>query len=270
LLAAEWHARLTVLHALPADAAWGPDADASVPPWRRIDPRVFAERRVRVDIGDVAPAPSVVIGNGEPIDVILETVTANRCDLVVTGLARDEPLGRLVLGSTVDKLMRRSPVPLLVVRGRAREPYRRIVAATDFSQPSRTALKAAMAAFPQAALELVHAYDAPMSGLVSDQEAHREEFRAMAAEDAAVFLASCETEYSQNARPRVVLRHGAPDRELSAYAYEQDTELVVMATHGRSALVDALIGSVAADLVNAVPCDVLIMRGEHQWGAAAS
>ena len=270
LLAAEWHARLTVVHAMPAEAASRADKDAFVPAWRYVDPRVLAERRVREDIGNVAPAPTVVIGTGEPIDVILQAVSANDCDLIVTGLARDEPLGRLVLGSTVDKLMRRSPVPLLIARRRAREPYRRIAVATDFSQPSQEALEAAMGAFPRAQFDLVHAYDAPMSGLVSDQKAHRAEFRAMAEDDAAAFLASYEAAFPQRARPRLVLRRGDPDRELSAYADEEDIELVVMSTQPRSALMDALIGSVAADLIRIVPCDVLVMRGESQWGAATS
>ncbi|HWK34538.1 MAG TPA: universal stress protein [Hyphomicrobium sp.] len=270
LLAAEWRARLMVVHAMPAEAVSNADRDVPVPEWRRIDPRILAERRVRADVGDVAPAPAVVIGTGEPIDVILDAVSANDCDLIVTGLARDEPLGRLVLGSTVDKLMRRSPVPLLIVRRRARGPYRRIAVATDFSQPSREALEAAMGAFPQARFDLVHAYEAPMSGLVSDQNAHRAEFRAMAHGDAAAFLASYETAFPQRARPRLVLRHGDPDRELSAYADEEDIELVVMSTQNRSALMDAIIGSVAAELIRVVPCDVLVMRGEPRWGAGTS
>jgi len=270
LLAKEWHARLTVVHAMPDDTALRVGSDVPVPASRRVDPRRLAERRVRADIGDVAPQPAVVIGTGEPIDVILEAARANNCDLIVTGLARDEPLGRLVLGSTVDKLMRRSPVPILIVRSRARGPYRRIAVATDFSQPSREALEAAMGAFPEARFDLVHAYDAPMSGLVSDQQAHTAEFRAMAEEDAAAFLASYEAAFPQRAPPRLVLRRGDPGRELSAYADEEDIELVVMAAQTRSALMDALIGSVAAELIRIVPCDVLVMRGEARWGAATS
>jgi len=270
LLAAEWHAHLTVVHAMSADAASNADQGIPVPAWRRTDPRILAERRVRADIGDVVPQPAVVIGTGEPIDVILAAVSANDCDLIVTGLARDEPLGRLVLGSTVDKLMRRSPVPILVVRNRARAPYRRIAVATDFSQPSRETLEAAMGAFPEAQFDLVHAYDAPMSGLASDQKTYRAEFRAMAEEDAAAFLASYEEAFPQRARPRLVLRRGDPGHELSTYADEEDIELVVMSTQKRSALMDALIGSLAAELIRIVPCDVLVMRGEPRWGVATS
>jgi len=270
LLAAQWQARLTVVHAMQADTASNADNVAPSPAWRRTDPRMLAERRLREDIGDVTPAPAVVIGTGEPIDVILEAVTAHDCDLIVTGLARDEPLGRLVLGSTVDKLMRRSPVPLLIVRSRARKPYRRIAVATDFAQLSREALEVAMGAFPQARFDLVHAYDAPMSGLVSDQKAHRAEFRAMAEDDAAAFLASYEADFPERTRPRLVLRRGEPGLELSVYADEEDIELVVMSTQRRSALKDVLIGSVAADLLRVVPCDLLVMRGEYRWGEAGS
>ena len=62
--------------------------------------------------------------SGDPLARILETADAYGCSLIVTGTARDETLGRLLLGT------RRQPV--LVVKNRPRRPYRDVLVATDF------------------------------------------------------------------------------------------------------------------------------------------
>lgn len=265
-LAKLWGAELIVVHAMPppADDLGG---DQTLRSWRRSDDaRKLAAWRVEADIGDVLPPPGprVVVGQGDPTDLILQTAQAHDCDLIVTGVARDELFGRLVLGSTVDRLLRRSPVPLLVVRKRGRQPYSHIVVATDFSAPSRYALQSAMCAFPHHPLGIFHAYDAPLSGLVDDKSAHQQQFRDIAADEAAAFLAGLDFSGWMGEQPEVLLHYGAPEQVLSVYAQEQNVDLVVMATHGRTALADVLIGSVASKLVDAVPCDVLVIRGPQQ------
>lgn len=265
-LATLWGAELIVVHAMP-EPSDDLGAEQTLRSWRRSgDARTLAAWRVQADIGDVVPNlnPRVVVGQGDPADLILQTAESHECDLIVTGVARDELFGRLVLGSAVDRLLRRSPVPLLVVRKRGRQPYRHIVVATDFSASSRYALQSAMRAFPQQMLGIFHAYDAPLSGFVSDKGEHQQQFRDIAAEEAATFLAGLDFSGLMGQQPEVLLHYGAPDQVLSAYANDEDVDLVVMATHGRTALADVLIGSVAGRLVDAVPCDVLVIRAPRQ------
>jgi Universal stress protein family len=61
-----------------------------------------------------------MVEEGKPIDVILRAAKALGGDLIVTGIARDETLGRFGLGTTVDRLLRRSKVPVLIVKQRVR------------------------------------------------------------------------------------------------------------------------------------------------------
>ena len=86
------------------------------------------------------------------------------CSLIVTGIARDETLGRLLLGTTVEKLARQARQPVLVVKTRPRKPYHDVLVATDFSPGSRQALRAALQLVPDANLTLFHAYDVPFQG----------------------------------------------------------------------------------------------------------
>jgi len=59
---------------------------------------------------------------------------------------------------------------------------------------------------------------------------------------------------------------GPPFLEIIRYAKQHDVDLIVMGTHGRSALVHALMGSVAEKVVRKAPCPVLTVRPEgHQF-----
>ena len=258
-LAAQWQARLVVLHVLEDEPATL--REAGLPSWRRPpDPATLARKQLLADVGSIAEKATIIIEQGEPAEAILRHAEAEGCDLIVTGVARDELLGRFNLGRTVDRLLRRSRMPVLFVRGRARSPYRHIVVATDFSESSRHAFTAAMQFFPQQRLTIFHAYDAPMSGLMSDSTSYQREYRKVAVQDCEAFLQGANGGASGGPHPQVLIEQGAPGFLLREYAREQGADLVVLGTHGRSAIFEALLGSVAKEIMEYLPCDALVIR----------
>ena len=61
-------------------------------------------------------------------------------------------------------------------------------------------------------------------------------------------------------------RQGPPFLEIVRYARELDIDLIVIGTHGRSALSHVLLGSVAEKVVRKAPCPVLTVRpSDHQF-----
>ena len=254
LLADAWNAELIIVHALQEQ----PDDDPALSGYR--NQHAGAETRARADIHETNPTATVVVEAGEPGEVILRTAAAHGCDLIVIGVARYELLGRVFLGSTVDYLLRRAEVPVLVVRQRPRRLYGTIVVASDFSEPSGRALETATSFFAPTPTTLFHAYRPPMSGLVSDPEAYRQQFRDSVSKEAQSFLTSRGIAETAEDRPKVALAYGDPAHTLRAYVDENAVDLVVAGTHGRSALVEVLIGSVAKDLVTTLPCDTLLVR----------
>lgn len=59
---------------------------------------------------------------------------------------------------------------------------------------------------------------------------------------------------------------GRPFLEIVRYAKEKSIDLIVLGTHGRSGLVQALLGSVAEKVVRKAPCPVLTVRdGAHEF-----
>lgn len=114
-LARDYRARMIVLHVIePVRMGFaefntyvGPDEDKGV-----------AMENLRAI---KAPAPTVTIEHrlleGEPATVIVETAAETGADLIVMGTMGRSGLTRLVMGSVAEEVLRRSPCPVLTVRG---------------------------------------------------------------------------------------------------------------------------------------------------------
>ncbi|MFQ5731538.1 MAG: universal stress protein [Planctomycetaceae bacterium] len=62
------------------------------------------------------------------------------------------------------------------------------------------------------------------------------------------------------------VREGAPVVEIVRYAKENDIDLIVLGTHGRTGLSHVFLGSVAENVVRKAPCPVLTVRHpEHDF-----
>ena len=72
-----------------------------------------------VRLGDTrrmpAEAPSIAVVTGDPAEAILAQITESNADLVVMGTKGLEGAKRLVFGSTTERVLRESPVPVLAV-----------------------------------------------------------------------------------------------------------------------------------------------------------
>jgi len=57
----------------------------------------------------------VVVKRGDPADLTIETAEKNNCNLIVMGTQGHGGLAKMVLGSTAQKVLKRSKIPVLVV-----------------------------------------------------------------------------------------------------------------------------------------------------------
>jgi len=143
---------------------------------------------------------------------------------------------------------------------------KRILCPTDFSAPSVHALTYAcgIAEQFQADLHILHVlqdFAFPMLteptavyGLPAD---FNEKIRASAELALAKLPAPTRIGSADVCR---ILRHGTPFAEILEYAREQDVDLIVLGTEGRTGLRHALLGSVAEKVVRTAPCPVLTVR----------
>ncbi|HEX6398126.1 MAG TPA: universal stress protein [Steroidobacteraceae bacterium] len=262
-------ARLLIVHAFEElDESTLTYGQHAAPSWRRPpDATALMRQRIRqglrAELGDSIDRATVLIEKGNPAEVIEQLAISERVDLVVTGIAREGPFATrpVVLGKTVEQLLRRLPVPILVVRNRARGAYEHIVVTTDFSESSAHALQMALRFFPTQTLYLFHASEAPYSTLAPDAGRHAERFQEARTEDMETFLAS--TFLSEADRGRIVpmIEPGPPQQLIREYVQLRGCDLVVLGTRGRGAVMEALLGSTAKSILATLPCDALVVRG---------
>jgi nucleotide-binding universal stress UspA family protein len=257
-LTKELNTKLIVLHVMESHAT---PARLTTPVWRRLssDHKGLAERELAEDLAAANVPTEVVVVKGDPLARIMETADSYGCSLIVTGIARDETLGRLLLGTTVEKLARQARQPVLVVKNRPRKPYRDVLVATDFSAGSRQALRAALQLVPNANLTLFNAYEVPFQSVNVPDDAVVSSFYKTAEQCAQRFIAET-PELPKGVPPKVVLEAGQPETVLSEYSFIHRSDLVVTGTHGRTGILRTAIGSVAERLLEALPSDVLIVR----------
>lgn len=262
-LAEEWRAELIALNILDPTAS--PD---QVLAWASGtgDEQLLrvARQQLARDLKTVKVPVKLYISRSKDVPATICRMAAEtQSDLVVTGVSRNETLGQFLLGSTVEKLARSLPTPLLVVHNRAYGPYRRIVVATDFSESSRHALLAALRFFPGRELIVYHAHALSMAGL-ADVSTCSDVCVSIEDAECASFLSA--TVLPEGAKLRTMVEDGAIETTLTRYVREHEIDLVVMGSHGNSGVMSLLLGSTAAKLLNWLPCDTLLVPDPRTRG----
>jgi universal stress protein E len=121
--------------------------------------RILAEKISAMAELRGAQCRSLVVA-GDPFDGILRSAGAIGADLIVMGAHRKLLLRDIFVGTTVERVMRTGPHPVLMVNNEVRQPYRNVVAAVDMSEPSANAIRAARSAglIGDESLTLLHAF----------------------------------------------------------------------------------------------------------------
>jgi nucleotide-binding universal stress UspA family protein len=209
-----------------------------------------------------APVPTDVV-TGPPIAGILGHAAANRADLLVLGAQGASYMRHLMLGSTAERLVRKSGLPLLVVRQPPHEPYRRVLVAVDFSASSVAALDMARAVAPHADLVLLHAYEVPYEDWMQTVEVredalqhYQQAARQRALQDMQAFLDAARLTAADV--PTVVVK-GDPTLRILEQEQELDCDLVVVGKQGETVPEEFLLGSVTKHVLQQSRSDVLVV-----------
>ena len=149
---------------------------------------------------------------------------------------------------------------------------KKILVATDFSEPSDAALAYGreLARTFGASLTVLHIADNILTraygaeGVVlADPELQREiETTAQRQVDASLF----DEDRQALGAVGLVITSNSPSAAIVTYARDAAIDLIVMGTHGRGAIAQLLMGSVAERVVRIAPCPVLTVRHpEHEF-----
>jgi universal stress protein A len=145
---------------------------------------------------------------------------------------------------------------------------RRILVPTDFSESSEHAFgyAVAMALEKDAELDVLHVVEKFMdySLLYSDifpfQRPAKDMYREIEERIREKIARSLEGHAKEGLRARALVTTGSPYTEIVRMAEQEGADLIVIATHGRSGLTHAILGSTAEKVVRRAPCPVLVIR----------
>ena len=254
LLAQPGRDRLLVVHVVDDD-----QPEELIRAEKREAELVLAEQMDSMpELRGVECRPMVVTGN--PFDGILRVAADSRADLIVMGRHRKQLLLDIFVGTTIERVIRKGSVPVLMVNNEAQLKYQNIVAPVDMSEASANALRTALAAgvITDGGATLLHAFWVLRKGQMFENKASIDSYVASERQRAMDELATFVVANDFN-RVRWSLRaeEGAPIEVISRAVSEMRPDLLVMGTHGRSRLGKALIGSVTEEALRSLSVDIL-------------
>ncbi len=261
-LANRFRAKLLVVHANePPNYALRPEN------WRDANAASAAEmRELQKSLATAFPGfeTRTCVDEGSAWQVVESVLEKNKIDLIVLGTRGRTGIGKLVLGSQAEEILRRAPCPVLTVgpnsqlmTGKEGE-LDEVLFSTDFSPASQAAAPYAvsMALTLQAHLNLLHVVEEPKVGaLVRPEEVISSSERLLRSlvPDGAQFWRE----------PRFIAERGASAEKILEVAERVHADLIVLGVRKPAGMVGAAthlgIG-VAHKVVSAARCPVLTAR----------
>jgi nucleotide-binding universal stress UspA family protein len=266
-LAQAAHASLTLVHVVNSSALnelrrWlesGGEVERSIVEEVRArlhDLAADTAARYRIDVGER-------MVTGHPVHEIARIAHEREAELVVTGTLGAGLFRHHLLGSTAERVVRKSSRPVLVVRQSPRDPYRRVLVPVDFSRWSAPSLEIARAVAPNAHFVLLHCVTVPFEGrlrLASVDDALVDKYRDAAREEARQRLAELATRegLSRSQWTSVTPVGSNPWMQIVQQEQEQDCDLIAIGKHGRNAVEELLLGSTTNMVIAEGSSDVLV------------
>lgn len=196
-----------------------------------------------------------IVREGKPWREILDVARERETDLICLGNSGHSALERLLLGSTAENVVRRSDVPVLIVRDRPLTDVRRILVPVDFDPGTKIAVRFALATFPLAETSALHVVaplppaDPVVGPLVPDLAAIRKKIRALL------------DRMGARGVPESVRLMADPAAAVLEAARQTGVDLLILTTHGRRGVARAMLGSVAEKIVRHADRPVLVLPG---------
>jgi len=176
-----------------------------------------------------------------------------RPDLLVVGLHQRDRVADLFLASTVERIAIADGTPMLIVRDKPLQPYLRALVPVDFSERSRSSVESVRMLMGDGCIHLLHVADMPETSAL-DKAQVEHDFRSVLGHQG---------DGPPGGPPdgmevETILLTGSPGQRIVGLARQGRYDLVAMGSARRSGVSRALLGSTASEVIDALPCDVLI------------
>lgn len=258
MLAAQSSAELILLHVV--------EDSQPEPLVREIERLATTElEAIARSLGDLQRARySVRVVRDDALSGIVAAAADSSADLIVMGIHRRSLFKDVLVGTTLERVIRARPAPILVVTAPPAAAHRSALVAVDFSDCSGHALETAVSLglLAGTSATVAHISD-PADVIGRDVSPDEIDARiAAAALDASQELTRFEQahnpggiEFSTRVRPE----DGPPAVGIQGIASDLGADLVVVGTQGRGRLSRMLLGSVTDALLKSLDADLLVV-----------
>jgi nucleotide-binding universal stress UspA family protein len=201
---------------------------------------------------------------GEIDQEIVNGIDEQGADLIVAGTHGRRGFQHWLMGSVCERLLRRVSIPILTVANAKKtevEKIKRILVATDLSDSSSevAAWASSIAEKYGSNIMLLHVTDFVMGGV---PHLYRDAvLQGINAEMKQLLPVPTE---NLNIDTETRVEFGIPFRVVLAVAEQEKIDLIVLGTHGKSALERTLLGSTAERIVRGASCPILAIPPRAQ------
>ncbi|MBV9895067.1 MAG: universal stress protein [Chloroflexi bacterium] len=224
--------------------------------------------------GQVAEVQTVA-PYGRAAAKILETASHLQADAIVMATHGRTGLSHLLYGSVTEAVLAESALPVCVVYARPGEapappfsPYSaRVLVPQDFSGYDAPAVHAALEIVGTRGELVLMTAVTPPDRVAYDEMGHvlayldqQEEADKLQARDYLETIAAALRERAEPIQVKIDVRVGDPATGISMAALDEGADLIVMATHGRTGLRRAVLGSVAGKVLRSATTPVMLVH----------
>lgn len=222
----------------------------------------------RLGIG-ASELAGVAVQAGAPHQILTNVARRVRADLIVVGATGSGPFAAELLGSTAERVVRKAPCPVLLVRGELRVPPRSVLAPVDLSSLSGDAFRCGLHLLSQLSKgEEIGVRTVYAASFLDPVARQRQKAARITAEQAERSGAEELRRFALENRPaapcqvETAVLPGEARVEILHELAEHPVDLVVLGTHGRGGLDRLVMGSVASTIARKSPCSVLLISPE--------
>lgn len=231
-----------------------------------------------VDESDVGAGCLVEVRVGSPVHELMESCHAHKADLLVMG-AKGSRAAPHRIGAVAAKAIRSAPVDVLIVRGEAQGPYKKVLACVDFSENSAKAVQFALHVAQQdkCSVDCLHVFQSALVMAVDfggfapaalPQGIDTDGLQRWKTE-LDKFLEPL-TRKAQDVKVQPVVAEMVNVREaILDHVIQNHCDLVVLGTRGKTNLRTLLIGTTAERIVQHIPCSILAVKPDEIVDGAA-
>ncbi len=205
---------------------------------------------------------AVSVSAGSVLRQIAQQAASQVASLIVMGAHGSGFVRDLLIGSTTDRVLRKTDRPMLVVRKNPAGDYQRVLVPVDFSERSGAAIALARMVAPTAELVLMHAYQVPYEGhlrMAGVAEAKMVELRQSAKNEAKRQLEDFVASIGMpGVSMRPLLVQGQAASAIVDQAVKLECDLIAIGKQGLRMIEELVLGSVTRQVLEQAPCDVLV------------